>query len=161
MTFAFHHYSGAVLGILIARLLGWDPCIWGIFGFIAGGFSDTASWVLYKLSQATWWKWRKWERWEMYSLCHPPYDAVSGHGKYDHIFKWVPMWFQHTWLIDSIVHPTAPKVFFPKFPIEWQDIVWIRIWPNHWNIQWTKWDVLWVVLEASLWALYTVLLCIT
>jgi len=157
VTFAFHHYSGTVLGIVIARLLGLNPWLLGAFGFIAGGYSDSASWILWKLSQQSWWKWKKWERWEMYGLCHPPVDG-QGHGTWDKYCKWIPMWFQHTWLIDSIVHPSAPKVLFPKFNPEWKNVVWIRIWPSHWNISWTKWDVLWVVLETSLWALYTLLL---
>jgi hypothetical protein len=157
MTFAFHHYSGMMLGILIARLLGWDPWIWGGFGFIVGGWSDSASWVVWKLSQCKWWRWKKWTRWEMYGLCHPPYDATSGHGSWDKIFKWVPMWGQHTWLWDSIVHPSAPRWLFPKFPSEWANVIWIRIWPSHWNIEWTKWDVLYVLLEATLWFAYSLI----
>lgn len=152
MTFAFHHYSGTVLGILIARLFGWDPWIWGLFGFIVGGFPDTASWVMYKVA--------KWDRWRLYNYCHPPYVPETGSGSWDRIFKWIPFWGQHTWLWDSIVHPTAPRWLFPKFDAEWANIVWIRLWPAHKNIQITKWWVLYVLLEVSLWVGYTALLFI-
>ena len=157
MTFAFHHYSGMVLSIVLAKLLGQDPYLWGAFGFIVGGFPDSASFVMWKLSQQSWWKWKKWSRWELYGLCHPPYDATSGHGSWDRIYKWVPMWGQHTWLWDSIVHPNSARFVFPKFNPEWANEVWIDIWPAHKNIKLTKWDVLYGVLEVSLWGLYTLL----
>lgn len=161
MTFAFHSYSGMVLGILIMRLLGLDPWVLGIFGLVSGGFSDTADMVMYWLGKIKWWPWKRWNRWEIYVLCHPPYNPGEKHGSWDRYGKWIPFWFQHTWLVDSIVHVGAPRVLFPKFNAEWQNVIWIRIWPSHWNIQWTKWDVLYVTLEASLWGLYTVLLVIT
>jgi len=152
MTFAFHHYSGMVLGILIARLFGCDPLILGILGFVIGGWPDTASWVLWKLTNASWWKWKRWARFEYYSWCHP----IPEWGQHDKYGKWIPFWGQHTWLYDSIIHLSQRKFLFPQFNPIWKDIIWIRIWPTHWNIEWTKWDVLYVILEASLWILYTV-----
>ena len=157
MTFAFHHYSGTVLGILIARLFGWDPWFMGIVGFVLGGFQDTGSWLIWKITNANWWKWSVWGRWDFYVRCHP----VPFGGEWDKYGKWIPFWGQHTWLWDSIVHTDQPKFLFPQFKEEWKNEVWLRIWPTHWNIQLTKWDVLYGLLEISLWFVYTMLLVVT
>jgi len=143
-----------VLGILIASIFGWNPWVLGIVGLIISGFPDTASWVMWKLSQFSWWKWKQWERWELYNKCHPVPDG----GSWDKYCKWIPFWGQHTWLWDSIVHTEQPKFIFPQFDKEWKNIVWIEIWPSHWNIQFTKWDVMYVIVEFSLWILYTTIL---
>ena len=150
MTVAFHHYSGMVLGLLLAKLLGYNMWIGGVIGFLIGGFSDSSSWVMWKLFPT------KWDRWKLYNMCHP----VPGGGQWDKYCKWIPFWGQHTWLWDSIVHPEQPKFLFPQFKEEWKYDVWVEIWPTHWNIQVTKWWGYYVLLEVSLWILYTALLII-
>jgi hypothetical protein len=157
MTFANHGGGGFALGWVFGKLCGFgDFWLWliAILCALIAMVPDVGSWFLWKLSYQSWWKWKKWDRWELYGMSHPPLDGV--HGKVDCIMKWFPPWGLHTWVIDSIVHPSAPKFIFPKFPIVWMDIPWVSLW-NKW-VFWTKWDVLYVLLEAFWWGVYALLI---
>lgn len=137
MTFVNHTIGGFAVGALLAAVFGWNWWLVAIVCALIGAFPDVGSWVFWKL-----WP-DRWMRWEVYSYCHP----IPGGGQWDDYGKWLLPWGLHTWVIDSIIHPSQPKFIFPQFPVEWANIVWIETFFGK-EVDWTKWDVLYVALEA-------------
>lgn len=166
MTFVNHTIGGVAVGSAMAYTIHYFFGVdwwWSlvIISAILGSFSDTSGWIIYKISNASWWKWKKYDRGNFYGKCHPPYRKEDGHGSIDRIMKWYPSWGLHTWVTDSIVHVTAPKFIFPQFKSEWKYINWLTIRPSHWNLQLSKWDVLYSLLELFLTVIYVLIIIYT
>lgn len=162
MTFVNHALGGFTFGSVLAwAIYQWTAVdLWwtlAVLNMLIGAFPDIGSWVVWRLGKTQWWiarGWRVWSRWDLYSRCHPPYEPLTTkHGSVDHVMRWWPAWGLHTWLTDAPIHPSAEAFVFPKFDPEWANVQWIG--------QYTKWDVLYVTLEAAITAFYVWMICIT
>jgi hypothetical protein len=161
MTFANHALGGFAVGSAMAwAVYQWTGVdVWwmlAVLNMLIGAFPDVGSWVVWQLSKTDWWYnggGRVWGRWELYSMCHPPYEPRVRHGVVDHVMRWWPAWGVHTWLTDSPVHPSSNAFVFPKFNPEWANVQWIG--------QYTKWDVLYVSLEAAITVFYVWVISMT